>query len=170
MSHLGERITDYVFEELSPAEMAEARTHVAQCGECRMAVEHFQRTRLLLQSAPDVDPPRSAALVFGKRPGRTWTWRWIAPMSAAAVLVLVVALFVPVQVQYRNSQFTIAFGKPQPSQPKQPSAETQNAEAIQQLQDQVKFLKGLQDGQQREIYATAAYVQQLAQRSSTVGD
>ena len=77
MAHLGERITDYVFEELPAAELAEAKSHVAQCGECKTAVEHFQRTRSLLQAVPDVDPPRSAVLTFEKpRVVRSWTWKW----------------------------------------------------------------------------------------------
>ena len=39
MSHLGERITDFIFEELTAVEMAEARAHVAQCVICRDVVD-----------------------------------------------------------------------------------------------------------------------------------
>ena len=166
MSHLGERITEYVFEELAASEMSEARAHVAQCGECKMAVEHFQRTRSLLQAVPDLDPPRSAVLTFDKpKPVRRWAWRWLTPMATAAVLVLAFALAAPIHVQWQRSQLTIALGAPvaQPSE-----AEQQTVTAIQELQSQMSYLKSLNEKQQREIYETAA--QLSAQRSSTVGD
>jgi len=168
MSHLGERIGEYIFEELSAAESAEAREHVAGCAECRKAVEHFQRTRSLLQAIPDVDPPRSAELVFSSpRLARGWTWRWLVPMGAAAALLIAVAVVGPIHVQWQNGQMTIGFAGNVPASAS--ALEQQNA-TIQQLQDQVKFLKDAAEQQQRDLYATAAIVQQLTPRSATVGD
>jgi anti-sigma factor RsiW len=162
MAHLGERITDYIFEELPAAELAEAKSHVAQCGECHAAVEHFQRTRSLLQAVPDVDPPRSAVLTFEKpRAVRSWTWKWLAPMAAAAV-ILVTVFVVPIQVQWKNSQLTIAFGTA--------AVEQDNAAAIQELQSQLGFLARLQQGQQTEIWRALSSVDLLAKQSSPVGD
>ena len=170
MSHLGERITEYVFEELSSTEMADARAHVAQCGECKTAVEHFQRTRSLLQAVPDLDPPRSAVLTFEKpRVVRSWTWRWLAPMAVAAAFVMAVALAGPLHVQWQNSQVTIGFGATSAPQPS--AAEQQNAAAIQDLRSQLAFQAQRNEQLQLEIYRTAASMQSLAaQRSSTVGD
>jgi anti-sigma factor RsiW len=170
MSHLGERITEYIFEELSPAEMADARAHVTQCGECKIAVEHFQRTRSLLQAVPDMDLPRSAALTFEKpRAVRSWTWRWLAPMAVAAAFVMAVALAGPMHVQWQDSQLTIGFGAPQPQPPS--AVEQQNAAAIQDLRSQLAYQAKVNEELQLNVYRTAASMQLLAgQRSSTVGD
>ncbi len=167
MSHLGDHITDYVFEELSAAEMAEARAHVAKCGECRVAVEHFQRTRSLLKSVPDFDPPRSSALVF-ERPVRRWTWRWLVPMATAAVLLIVVAMAAPIHVQWQDSQLTIAFG----ASVEQPSAaEQQTSLEIQELRSQIAGLANLNEQQRRMIYEWGSAVQKLAgERSAGSGD
>jgi anti-sigma factor RsiW len=169
MAHLGERITDYIFEELPAAELAEAKAHVAQCGECKSAVEHFQRTRSLLKAVPDVDPPRSAELVFEKpRVVRSWTWKWLAPMAAAAA-ILVIALLVPIQVQWQDSQLTIALGAPPVAGPS--DSEQQTAAKIQELQAQLKGLYDLQQGQERDFWAALTKVDDvLARRSSPVGD
>jgi anti-sigma factor RsiW len=165
MAHLGERITDYIFEELPAAELAEAKAHVVQCGECKTAVEHFQRTRALLQAVPDVNPPRSAVLTFEKpRVVRSWTWKWLAPLAAAAA-ILVTAFVVPIQVQWQDSQLTIALGAAPV-----PTADTETAVKIQELQAQLKGLNDLQQGQQREIYTALSAVGELARRSSPVGD
>jgi anti-sigma factor RsiW len=145
MAHLGERITEYIFEELPAAELAEAKSHVAQCGECKAAVEHFQRTRSLLQAVPDVDPPRSAVLTFEKpRVVRSWTWTWLAPMATAAVLLIAVFF------QVRSSAII----------------EQQNA-AIQQLQGQLNYIQAVHE---KDLYEQREDIQLLAQRSSKVGD
>jgi anti-sigma factor RsiW len=169
MSHLGERITDYVFEELSSAAMAEARDHVAHCGECTKAVEHFQRTRSLLQALPDVDPPRSAQLVFEKPRATRWAWRWLAPIGVAAALVLAVVLAGPVHMEWQQSQLTIALGNTPVAKPS--VIELQNASAIKELNDHVSYLERLNEKQQQELYQYAAYVQVLAQQQGPrVGD
>ena len=168
MSHLGERITEYVFGELSTTEMAEAKTHVAQCGECKRAVEHFERTRSLLQAVPEMDPPRSAVLTFEKpRPVRSW--RWLAPMATAAALVLIIALMAPIHVQWNDSALTIAFGKAPSSPAAAPDQHT--VEAIEQLQSQIAGLASFSQEQQRLIYEWGSTVQKLTQeRSAKVGD
>jgi anti-sigma factor RsiW len=115
MSHLGERITDYVFEELSAAEMAEVKSHLAACSACRKEVELFQRTHSLLKASPDVNPPRNIVFEFEK-PAMNRFWKWVAPMTAAAVLLMGVALAAPLQIRWNDSQLTIAFGRlPEPA-------------------------------------------------------
>jgi anti-sigma factor RsiW len=168
MSHLGERITDYVFEELSSTEMAEAKAHVSQCGECKMAVEHFQRTRSLLQAVPDVDLPRSAQLVFERpRATRSWAWRWLAPVGVAAALLLAAVLVGPVHVQWQNSQLTVAFGGA-------PIADTsvveQQRAEIAQLQGGYDYLDGENKKLAKKTIVLETYLQLLSQRSSPVGD
>src|SRR5207237_6482796 len=102
MSHLNDRIADFVFEELSTGEMAEADRHIAECSDCRTQVEGFQRTHQLLKTSPDIDPPRNIVFEF-ERPVRRAAgsfWRWLAPLAATAALVMGVAIAAPIHVQW----------------------------------------------------------------------
>jgi len=113
MTHLGERITDFVFGEMSAAEMAEAKQHVAGCPDCLKQVQQLEHTRQLLKAAPDVEPPRQIVFEVERKPaaGWSWSWSWLMPVGAAAAFALVVLLVVPIQLQWNASQVTIAFGK-----------------------------------------------------------
>ena len=62
MSHLGERITDYLLDEMTEPEKAEADVHLQQCPECAKQVESFKGLYFRLQAVPSVEPPRR--LVF----------------------------------------------------------------------------------------------------------
>jgi hypothetical protein len=108
MTHLGERLTDFVFGELSSREMDEARRHIATCAECRQQVEQFEQTRSLLKMSPDVEPPRHIVFEFEK-PRRIWSW--LAPVMAAAAVIIAVLIATPMQIQWRDSQLTITFGR-----------------------------------------------------------
>ena len=118
MRHLGEQITDFVFGELSSTEMDEARRHVAECADCRTAVEQFQHTHAMLKTSPDVEPPRRIVFEVEKRPS-VFAWRWLAPIGVAAALVIAILIAAPMQIQWQESQMTITFGK-LPAQPLQP--------------------------------------------------
>ena len=121
MRHLGERITDYIFGELSPVEMAEVQSHLAQCVECTKEVELFQRTHSMLKVSADVNPPRSVVFEFDK-PAVSRFWRWAMPVAAAAVLVLGIFLLAPIRIQSGNNQFAIIFGDGRPAEPSVPTA------------------------------------------------
>jgi anti-sigma factor RsiW len=110
MTHLGERITDFVFGELSVAEMAEARQHMAECAECRGEVQQAERTYAMLKASPDVEPPRHIVFEAEKR---SIAWKWFASFAVAAALVIAVLIAVPTQVQWHDSQLSISFGKVQ---------------------------------------------------------
>jgi anti-sigma factor RsiW len=96
MTHLGERITDYVFGEMSPSEAVAAESHVRECSECARQVEQLQRTHSLLRALPDVEPPRPIVFeVERKRPSSRF-WPWLAPAaSALAASILTVMLMSP---------------------------------------------------------------------------
>ena len=111
MTHLGERITDFVFGELSASEMEEARRHVAECVECRADVLQFENTRSMLRASPDVEPPRR--IVFEVEKPRV-AWRWLAPIGVAAAVILAVLVAPPMQISFHDSQFTMTFGKTPP--------------------------------------------------------
>jgi anti-sigma factor RsiW len=108
MSHLKERIAEYVFGELSSTEMSAAKRHLAECADCSHEVDSFQRTCGFLQRSTDVEPPRR--IVFeAEKPSSVW--RWLAPLGAAAALILAVLIALPIQVQWQSSQVIIAFGE-----------------------------------------------------------
>ena len=89
MAHLGDKLAEYFYEELSSAEMTEARKHVEACIECRLDLERFERVHLALRTAPELEPPRH--VVFSPRERRSWLswleWRTAATAGAAAALV-----------------------------------------------------------------------------------
>src|SRR5262249_17309618 len=95
---------------LSPAEMTEVKSHLAQCADCKKEVEQHERTFSMLKASPDVNPPRSVVFEFEKPVANRW-WRWLAPVAAAAMLLIGVSLAAPIQVKWSDSQLTIAFGK-----------------------------------------------------------
>ena len=66
MSHLNEKIAEFIFGELSEQEMADAQRHLAQCSDCREQVEQFQTTYAMLKSSPDAEPPRRILFEFEK--------------------------------------------------------------------------------------------------------
>ena len=112
MSHLEDRLAEFVFEELSEPEMEQARRHVAQCLECQGRVTGFQRVRESLERVPDVDVPRRVVFVESEASSkRSWLpTGWLVPIGAAAAFVLVVLLIVPMQLDWRDGGVTIAFG------------------------------------------------------------
>src|SRR5437879_2948424 len=89
MAHLGDKLADFFYEELSATEMSEARRHVESCKDCRLQVEQFERTHLALKAVPDLDPPRRIA--FSASEPRSWfsrlDWRAAAVAGAAAALL-----------------------------------------------------------------------------------
>src|SRR5439155_27364077 len=89
MAHLGDKLAEYFYEELSSAEMTEARKHVEACIECRLDLERFERVHLALRTAPELEPPRH--VVFSPRERRSWlSWlEWCTAATAGAAVALV---------------------------------------------------------------------------------
>jgi anti-sigma-K factor RskA len=95
MTHLTDRIAEFVFGELSASEMAEGQRHLAQCSDCRQQVENFQGTYAMLKTSPDADPPRRILFEFEKRQTPGWIWRWLAPMASSAAIALAIVTLTP---------------------------------------------------------------------------
>lgn len=108
MTHLGERITDYVFGEMSGKELEEARRHVTDCPQCRNEAQQLERTRTTLRLSQDIEPPRHMTFEVEKRPA--FGWRWLAPIGAAAAVIIAVLIAAPMSIQWNESQLTISFG------------------------------------------------------------
>jgi soluble lytic murein transglycosylase-like protein len=89
MVHLKDKVADFFYNELSAAEMTDAKRHFEECADCRLQLRQFERMHTVLRSAPDFDPPRN--VVFSEPQRRAWLrwfdWRPIAVSSAAAALV-----------------------------------------------------------------------------------
>src|SRR5436190_23006614 len=115
MSHLTEKISEFVFEELPKSEMAEARKHLNECADCREQVENFQQTFMKLKAAPELEPPRNIVFDF-EQPAARRVWRWFpAAVAVAALLLVTIALAGRVHVQWHDSELTIAFGQSRPT-------------------------------------------------------
>jgi len=95
MTHLTDKIAEFVQHELPAPDMAAATRHVSQCAECREQVEKFRTTFAMLKSSPDVDPPRRILFEFEKPPVMPWLSRWLAPMAASAAVAFAVVHFHP---------------------------------------------------------------------------
>ena len=116
MSHLEDRLADFVFEELPLEEMTTARRHVAQCLECQGRIADFQKIRHSLEQLPDVDLARRMVFVPEspslKRSPRSWfSFAWAVPGAVAAALVVAVVLAGPLRMEWGDQGVRIAFGQ-----------------------------------------------------------
>ena len=125
MSHLEDRLAEFVYEELTAAEMGEARQHVAQCLECQGRVSEFQKVQHALETVPDVEVPRRVVFVESRKSvTRTWVpLRWLVPSATAAALVLALVIGGPIQFDRHESGMTIAFGALPEAEPLQVAAQ-----------------------------------------------
>src|SRR5947207_3012839 len=115
MSHVTDRLAEFIFEEISPAEMAAAKQHLTECANCAEQVDRFRQTLKMLRAAPDLEPPRDIVFEFEK-PAARRIWRWLpAAVAVAAVFVMTIALAGRVHMQWHDSQLTVAFGQTIPS-------------------------------------------------------
>jgi len=169
MSHVTDRIAEFVFEELPESEMTEARKHVAVCTDCKTHVEQFQQMHAMLRSSPDLDPPRNIVFEFQKPPVSR-LWRWL-PAAAGVAAAFVIAIFLagPIHVQWHDSQLTIAFGQVVPAAETNQSAAL--ATEIQNMQGHLAYLESRQQRVERDTMETASTIQLLARgQRSPSGD
>jgi hypothetical protein len=113
MSHLEDRLAEFVYEELPASEMDDARRHVGHCLECQGRVSEFKKVQHALEDLPEVEMPRRVVFVFSN--DSIWrnflSPRWLVPMATAAALVLVLVLVGPIDVDWQESGVLIAFGE-----------------------------------------------------------
>src|SRR6185369_14600508 len=167
MSHVTEKLAEFIFEELSAAEMTQAQQHLTGCSNCREQVERFQKTLTMLQAAPDLEPPRNIVFEFEK-PAANRFWRWFPAMAAlAAVLLVTVALVGRVHMQWHDSQLTVAFGQPVAPQADQ-TAEL--ATELQRVKGYIALLESRQQRVERDQIVIAAKLPPSTAGRSPAGD
>jgi predicted anti-sigma-YlaC factor YlaD len=158
MSHVTEKLAEFIFEELPAAEMARARQHLADCSNCRDQVERFQQTLAILRSAPAEEPPRSIVFEFEKPARRLWKW-FPAAAAIAALVVMTIALAGRVHVEWRDSQVTVAFGQSISGPEPDPAAEL--ALELERVKGHLAILQSRQDAVERDTTVIAATVEPL---------
>ena len=150
MSHLNERIADFVFGEMTAPEAGEASAHLQACSDCSRQVAEFRHTYALLQSAPDVDIPRPVVFEVEKAPARTWLGRWLPPLASAVAASILTAFLI----------------SPAPSSAQPPSYEALVTE-VQELQIQLKKWETQQRDEKIYAFNQAAAIEQIAQKLSS---
>ncbi len=112
MSHLEDRLAEFVFEELTEPEMEAARQHVAQCLECQGRVAGFRKVQHSLEQLPDVDLPRRMVFVPSEsRSKPRWVpLAWGIPSAIAAVLLLAILISGGASLERNDSGFVAALG------------------------------------------------------------
>jgi anti-sigma factor RsiW len=169
MSHVTEKLAEFIFEELPAPEMAEARRHLSECATCREQVNRFQQTLTMLKAAPELEPPRNIVFEFEK-PVANRFWRWLpAAAAVAAIVVLAIAMAGGVHVDWRDSQLTIAFGQTVP--PAQTDQAAELATEIQRMKGYLAYLEGRQQKSERDTMEIASRLQPIARaQASPSGD
>src|SRR5262245_35347463 len=99
MTHITDKIADFVFQELPAQELSQVEEHIGKCSFCRKQVEEFKATVSMLKASPEIEPPRNIYFEFEKRRAASWLWRWVAPMAASAAIALAIVNFVPREVR-----------------------------------------------------------------------
>lgn len=88
-----ERLSEYLDDELSPAERVEAETHLRECPECSAVLTDLRRVVARARAADDRPPSRDlwpgiAARIGAERHPRRFSFSW--PQLAAAGIALAV--------------------------------------------------------------------------------
>ena len=151
MAHLGDKLAEYFYEELSSAEMTEARKHVEACIECRLDLERFESVHLALRTAPELEPPRH--VVFSPRERRSWlSWlEWRTAATAGAAAALVAGILMGFSHQADRAWLAEELNK-------------RDAE-IQRLQAELTYYENFQRAVMRETLENGSAIQLLAQRA-----
>jgi anti-sigma factor RsiW len=164
MSHLGERIADYLVGEMTDLEAAEASAHIRQCSDCSTRVEAFRRTLAMLQSVPDLEPPRPLVVeVERAKPSMAWLWRWASPaVAAVAASVLTVMLMSPGPGNPARDQSWLAAELQKRDQ--------SHSEDLQRLQSALAYLESQQKLATRDSLVTVRNIQLLMAGKQPSGD
>ena len=156
MAHLGDKLAEFFYQELPAAEMSEARRHVEDCTECRLAVQRFETTHLALRTAPDFDPPRRVVFSAPHRvPWFSWfDWRSAITAGVAAILV---TIFVNVSMASR----------PQTDRAWVATELEKRDNEIQRLRGELAYYENFQRTVMKETLQNGSAIQLLALRTKS---
>jgi anti-sigma-K factor RskA len=177
MTHLTDKVAEFVFGELSASEMAEGQRHLAQCSDCRQQVENFQGTYAMLKTSPDAEPPRRILFEFEKRQTPGWIWRWLAPMATSAAVALAIVTLTPRPqpqiIERVVKQEVPAATSPAAAQPvnyqkliddlraEMKARDAANSQELQRMGGRVVYLEASQHSMDRDVAETQSSMQYL---------
>lgn len=159
MSHLGERVTDYLLDEMTELERTEADAHIRQCPDCAKQVEGFKNLYFRLQAVPAAEPPRRVVFETPKKAAPSRLWVWLSPaVSAVAASILTVMFLAP------PSSAPATGSAPQWFAAELEKRDSENSKEIQRLRTELDLLQSRQLAATRDTFDTARSLQLLAQR------
>jgi len=157
MTHLGDKLSEFFYKELPPAEMSEAQRHVDSCAECRHEISQFEKMHLSLRMIPDLDPPRR--IVFASRERPSW-FSWFDWRSAvSATLAAVVITFIV------NVSFLRHAPAPEGDRAWLATELEKRDQEIQRLQGQLVYYENFQRTVMKETLENGSAIQLLALRT-----
>ena len=182
MAHLEDRLAEFFYGELSPADMTDARRHIGECADCRLRVEQFRMVDAAVRTVPEMDPPRHVVLLPQER--RAWvSWfdlRWAVAGSAVAILlasVVIGALFrtaplsvsvpngAPVVIQAEKIDYSRIVNEVRESERAWVANElVKRDQEIQRLRGELAYYENFQRAVVKETLENGSTIQLLAQR------
>jgi negative regulator of sigma E activity len=185
MAHLEDKLAEFFYGELSPSEMIEARRHVDQCGECRLAIEQFERTHLALKAMPEAEPPRHVVFSFPQH--RAWlSWfNWPSMAAASATAAIVAAVIIrlaplpgptpasvptptPTVVQAERVDYDKIIREVRQSERVWLASELEKRDReIQRLHGELAYYENFQRAVMKETFENGSAIQLLAQRTDS---
>lgn len=96
-----ERLSDFIDQQLAPAERARLENHLADCARCRASLESLRWTIALVKQAPAPALPRSFVLpVPARRAPSTFAFGFARFATALATLLLFAAVGIDLIMQF----------------------------------------------------------------------
>jgi anti-sigma factor RsiW len=166
MAHLGERVTDYVFGEMSPAEASAVQAHLRECSECVRQVEELQRTRTLLQAIPDAEPPRPMIFEVERRRASSRFRPWLAPAASALAASILTAVFLSAAASGPSRPADVQAWLAAELEKRDKAHEMD----LQRVRSEIAYWERQQRAVSRETMDTARTLQLLARNKVPTGD
>ena len=157
MTHLGDKLAEFFYRELPPAEMSEAQQHVDSCAECRHEMSQFEKMHLSLRTIPELDPPRRIVLASRERPSWFSWFDWRSAVSATIAAVVVTFIV--------NVSFLRHAPAPEGDRAWLATELEKRDQEIQRLQGQLAYYENFQRTVMKETLENGSAIQLLALRT-----
>jgi len=157
MTHLGDKLAEFFYRELSPADMSEAQRHVDSCAECRHQISQFEKMHLSLRTIPELDPPRRVVFASRERASRFPWFDWRSAISATIAAVVVTFIV--------NVSFLRHAPAPEGDRTWLTTELEKRDQEIQRLQGQLAYYENFQRTVMKETLENGSAIQLLALRT-----